>query len=251
MYWMVGNKQEKDNGGSGENVGGGRQTRMQSISLSKGNVPSRNYAKKEEEEHQIDEIIEQKGPDAVTVSIMETWRLDITKFMASSWFGAVYFNFFLALSVLSLFQYVAETYLDEGNTTDKKVLDIFSILELVWAALFAFDWSLSLFLADHRWEHFWSFFAMVDFATIIPIFVTFAFFPTRVEYFEIHTFTQIVNYVMYGASTLRILRALRVHRKLHLIKDEVQRFLYSMLLDVVTMILFGTFCIHAQFCQLY
>ena len=84
-----------------------------------------------------------------------------------------------------------------------------------------------------------SFFAMVDFATVIPIWVTYIFFPEKIDYTEIETFGDVVNYTMRGAATLRILRALRVHRKLNFIDDEVKRFLYSMLLSVITMILFG------------
>jgi hypothetical protein len=237
MYWMVGNKGGKEaESGSAENLG--RMTRMQSITAN-GLVPSRNYEKKNEKA--IDEVFEKKVPvnDTPSESVLETWRLDITKFMAQSVFGAIYFNLFIMLSVISLMQYIAETYMDEER--DRELLNVSSVLELILAALFGADWCLSLFLASHRWEHFFSFFAMVDLTTVIPIFVTSLFFNNKVEYHQIFTFLDILNYAMYAASTLRILRALRLHRKLFLIKDEVQRFLSGMLLSVVTMILFGKY----------
>lgn len=236
MYWMVGNKGGRTEGESGSGEHAGRKTRMQSISLGNGLVPSRNYEKKDDKH--IDEVFDKKVPsETPTESVFETWRLETTKFMAQSWFGAVYFNMFMVLSVISLLQYIAETYLDEES--DVEALNAFSIVELVLAALFGADWCLSLFLASHRWEHFWSFFALVDLATVIPIFVTSIFFNNRVNYYDIFTFWDVINYAMYAASTLRILRALRLHRKLFLVKDEVQRFLSGMLLSVVTMILFG------------
>jgi hypothetical protein len=80
---------------------------------------------------------------------------------------------------------------------------------------------------------------MVDFATIVPTALANLFFRKRVEYPDIQTFLDGVNYAVHGAYTLRILRALRVHKKLIYITDEVDRFLYSMLLSVITMVLFG------------
>jgi hypothetical protein len=82
---------------------------------------------------------------------------------------------------------------------------------------------------------------MVDFATIVPTILANVFFRNGIDYHDIHTFGDCVNYVVHGAYTLRILRALRIHRKLSYIADEVDRFLYSMLLSVVTMVLFGIF----------
>lgn len=36
----------------------------------------------------------------------------------------------------------------------KFALDIFSKIELFLAALFGFDWIIALFIADHKWLHF-------------------------------------------------------------------------------------------------
>lgn len=80
---------------------------------------------------------------------------------------------------------------------------------------------------------------MVDFATIVPTALANMFFRHSVDYHDIDSFADWMNYLIHGAYTLRILRALRLHRKMVYIPDEVDRFLYSMLLSVVTMVLFG------------
>jgi hypothetical protein len=80
----------------------------------------------------------------------------------------------------------------------------------------------------------------VDFTTVIPIWIVYFFFSdNKIQFHDVHTFTDCINYGMRGAYTLRILRALRVHRKLIHIDDEVERFLSQMALSIVTMILFG------------
>jgi hypothetical protein len=84
-----------------------------------------------------------------------------------------------------------------------------------------------------------SFFAMVDFATVIPIWLTYFLYPLEITIHEVVNFSTFANYVLHGAYTLRILRALRIHKKLMHIEDEVKRTLFNMLLTVLTMILFG------------
>lgn len=80
---------------------------------------------------------------------------------------------------------------------------------------------------------------MVDFATIVPTALANIFFRKGVDYYDINSLSDCVNYAVHGAYTLRILRALRLHRKMVYFSDEVERFLYSMLLSVITMVLFG------------
>lgn len=113
MYWLVGGS-KGDNTGSGDNIGGKRLTRLQSISVGPSTVPSRNYEKTKEKS--FDNVLETSGVmESAKISKLEEWRLDTQKFMASTSIGVVYFNFFVALSVASLFQYIVETYLDEEN----------------------------------------------------------------------------------------------------------------------------------------
>ena len=168
--------------------------------------------------------------------MMEIIRLKLKKLVATTFLGKLYVNMLLVLSVLSCGQYIYQTYLDEEK--DKDLLLVFSFVELFLAGLFAFDWCLWLFLADHRLEQFLSFFAMVDFATVVPIWLTFFVFTDAVDYESVETFTDGVNYFLRGMYTLRILRALRVHRKLIFIEDEVRKFLSQMALSIFTMILF-------------
>lgn len=80
---------------------------------------------------------------------------------------------------------------------------------------------------------------MVDIFTVLPIYITYQIYPEPVEYPDIATVSDAVNYFLYGAYTLRILRALRVYRKLNFLEDEVQRFLGQMAVSIITMILFG------------
>ena len=75
--------------------------------------------------------------------------------------------------------------------------------------------------------------------TVIPIWLTNFVFKESVTLYKIHNFTDFINFLMYGAHTLRILRSLRLRRKLLLIQDEVKRTLLNMLLTVLAMMLFG------------
>ena len=79
-------------------------------------------------------------------------RMSLKTFIMTSFVGRRYMNILLALSIFSCFQFIYQTYLDEDDETDKRILDFFGFLELLLAALFAFDWTLWLFLADHRLE---------------------------------------------------------------------------------------------------
>jgi hypothetical protein len=80
---------------------------------------------------------------------------------------------------------------------------------------------------------------MIDFATVIPIWITYYCFDNPVDVDEIKDAVDVLNYILHGAYTLRILRVLRVHKTLNLIEDEVHRFLWQLALSVITMILFG------------
>jgi hypothetical protein len=80
---------------------------------------------------------------------------------------------------------------------------------------------------------------MIDFATVIPIWITYYCFDNPIDVEEVTNFADALNYILHGAYTLRILRVLRVHKTLNLIEDEVHRFLWQLGLSVITMILFG------------
>jgi hypothetical protein len=84
--------------------------------------------------------------------LIEAIRLKTKKYLAASYLGKFYTNTLLVLSVLSCVQYIFQTYISGSQPNGKELLNIFSKLELFLAALFAFDWALMLFVADHRWE---------------------------------------------------------------------------------------------------
>lgn len=78
---------------------------------------------------------------------------------------------------------------------------------------------------------------MVDLLTIIPLSVTSNRSP--ILYSEVKSFDDALTYLMFGLNTTRILRALRIHRKLVTLTDEVKRSLGEMILTVFVMLMFS------------
>jgi len=78
---------------------------------------------------------------------------------------------------------------------------------------------------------------MVDLLTVIPIWVT----RTRepIAYPDVHTADEIFTYILFGLSTTRVLRALRLHRRFSQNVDEVKRTLTTMALIIVVMLMFN------------
>jgi hypothetical protein len=99
-----------------------------------------------------DNIKKKKEKEDSTDSFVQDVRLKLKKFIMTSFLGHRYMNILLGLSIFSCCQFIYQTYLDENNEMDKKILDFFGFLELILAGLFAFDWCLWLFLADDRVE---------------------------------------------------------------------------------------------------
>jgi hypothetical protein len=98
-------------------------------------------------------LIDEKTTQEVEkIPLIEVIRLKAKKYLAASYLGKFYTNTLLVLSVLSCLQYIFQTYISGANPEGRELLNIFSKLELFLAALFAFDWFLNLFVADHRWE---------------------------------------------------------------------------------------------------
>ena len=81
-----------------------------------------------------------------------------------------------------------------------------------------------------------SFYSMVDLFTVVPIFIVFGKDPPRLG--TIYTAEGWFYYALFGMSTTRILRALRVRRKLLQIEDAVDRYFGEMVLAITVMILF-------------
>jgi voltage-gated potassium channel Kch len=160
---------------------------------------------------------------------IELLRLKTKKFFAANIAGIFYNEALLYLSVFSTCQFVYSTY--EGES------DLLDSIEVALAVVFGFDWMLSLFLADHKMEFVTSFFSMVDLLTVVPIWVTRTRAP--ISFPDVHTADDVFTYVLFGLSTTRVLRALRLHRRLSENHDEVKRTLGTMALIIVSMLMFN------------
>lgn len=177
---------------------------------------------------------------------LELLRLRMKDFFHHHFVGGVYQMILLFLSVISVFQYIYGTYVDNYNSPRmNRVESIMSKMELVFAGVFGFDWCLNLFLADNRISHLTSFFSMIDLLTVIP---TFASYQQHCPRFH-HSMTaeEIIYYILCGMVTTRILRALRVRSRFLFIEDEVQQALANMGLNIAVMILYSKF-FHFCFC---
>lgn len=118
-------------------------------------------------------LIDEKSIEAEKTPLLEMLRLKTKKYLATSFLGKLYTNSLLVLSVLSCLQYILQTYVSGAEPEGRNILNIFSKLELCLAALFAFDWVLNLFLADHRWEQLIRFFFFLPFSSADMIQVSF------------------------------------------------------------------------------
>lgn len=160
---------------------------------------------------------------------IELFRLKSKKFFAHNFFGKSYIELLLYLSVFSTCQFVYGTYVYYSSVLNN--------LEVALSVVFGFDWALSFFLADHKIEFVTSFFSMVDLLTVIPIWVTRN--RTPIEFQYVHTADDVFTYILFGLSTTRVLRALRLHRRLDEQVDEVKRTLGTMALVIVSMLMFN------------
>jgi voltage-gated potassium channel len=192
-------------------------------------MKSTGTASKEEPEAPQNDIDEEDQQ-----SQLDAFRLRLKKFMTTSRFGMAYTDSLLVLSIFSSLQFVYQTYLSHDK--NEKELQFLVVVEKFIAGLFSFDWCLSFFMADHKSEFVNSFFSMVDLLTVVPIWITSGFQP--VAYDEINSLFDFVLYMLYLLNTTRILRALRLHKKIMLIEDEVDQATANMILSVLVMLLF-------------
>jgi len=78
-------------------------------------------------------------------SFAEILRLRIKIFVAYSIYGRIYEWFTTLLSMISCLLYIYQTYYAESK--------LLELVELGTTIIFTFDFLLSVFIADHRWEH--------------------------------------------------------------------------------------------------
>ncbi|KAJ1403484.1 hypothetical protein B484DRAFT_437383, partial [Ochromonadaceae sp. CCMP2298] len=118
-------------------------------------------------------ILEQVSHTGEEEDTLENWRVIAKNFFRTSTFGRYYVITLLFFSVVSGVEYIYESYLDPLEAGDRRTLDALDLMELCFAFLFAFDFALNWFLADHKLIFFSSFIPLVDLLSTIPIFVTY------------------------------------------------------------------------------
>jgi hypothetical protein len=94
------------------------------------------------------QIEEQASQDKT--SLTERIRLRTKRFLSSSVIGRSYTHLMLMLSVVSCLEFIYQTYLTTHLNFENVELAAFTIFEMVMSGMFAFDWLLSFFIADHK-----------------------------------------------------------------------------------------------------
>jgi len=134
--------------------------------------------------------------------------------MESSGVGVAWDILQILLSLIAMALYIVSTYQDEKPTW------IF-LLEVALTLVFTVDYCLRMYLAENKFDHFFSFFPMVDFMSIIP--------------FVIEEIYKSVSGVDNNGPTLqflrlarflrimRLLRIMKMYRIFRLAKTEVER----------------------------
>lgn len=164
----------------------------------------------------------------------------VKKFLTLSWFGKLYENVLLICSALSCIDCIYQTY--KLNDEHMSLSSGDKTLQLVFAIIFGFDWTLSFLLEDHKLLFITTFYSLVDLLSVVPIFLVYNQPMPNVDH--IHTFHEAAIYTLFACDNVRILRLLRVRSKFVNIDDAVMRCMMEMLLSILCMILFFTACIH-------
>ncbi len=93
------------------------------------------------------------GNDECNGDSIEFLRLGVKDFLQNSLVGQIYNHCLLLMSIFSCLQFLVHTYNDEyprssNNNVGNGVNG--DIVEFIIACIFAMDWALSLFIADHK-----------------------------------------------------------------------------------------------------
>lgn len=94
--------------------------------------------------------------------LLELARIYLKTLVHRSWYGAVYINLLIVLSIFSCMEFIAETYMARGSHQFRSL----EITEKMLAAVFTFDWFLFLFIVDHKFSHICSFYSIIDLLTV-------------------------------------------------------------------------------------
>jgi len=192
----------------------------------------------EAKEQELDKIGNASRDDDSVLDKIGKYRVMLKKFKETSTWGQTYDFILLGLSLFSPLQYIYGTYINASTSSGAEITTVFSLIELIIAAIFTWDWILCLFLADNTILFVTNFFSMVDLMTVVPIWVLYGHKDECMYYSQVKTFRDVLIYIVCGMSTTRVLRALRIRRRLILIEDEVQRCMSEIGLKIICMILF-------------
>ena len=182
---------------------------------------------------------DEEANNLVAQFTIEKLRMYVKKIFVTSRFGTIYDMALLILSFVSAAQLIFQTTLppeSEQSAYQKVLADSFTILEMILAVLFGFDWLLALFLAEVKSEFFLSFFSMVDLVTVIPIWFTHS---AALKYQdELYTNHDYFIYVLNALSNFRICRMFRLRKFIILMENAVERLLSEIILTGVVSLLF-------------
>jgi hypothetical protein len=99
----------------------------------------------------ITDTIDETEPEEKPKNFFETLRLKCKDFIYHTWFGQLYEQLMLFISVLSSFEYIYKTYINTAlNDTDGSQMEFLDKFDMFIAFVCAFDWLLNFFIADHR-----------------------------------------------------------------------------------------------------
>jgi hypothetical protein len=196
----------------------------------------------------IAESIEKISDDDEHKHFLENIRLSVKSFMNKTIIGKLYFEFMTVLNLLSCMEYIYTTYLHYAKPNHLVYIHFCRKIELYAAAIYCFDWAFNLFLADHRSMYLISSSSVIDILSIVSIYGTNkTICPHVSEHVLTYSFRQIVDFILCGLDTTRMLRALRIRNRFELIEDEVERFLTNMAFSIVMLILFSKLPLSSPF----
>ncbi|KAG9410006.1 hypothetical protein AC1031_018037 [Aphanomyces cochlioides] len=135
---------------------------------------------------------------------------------------------------LSLFWVGVYIYINVDGANPKLPREV-QILSHMLGVVFLFDYLLRLFASPLRTNHFWSFFPMVDFLSLVPMVIELGIGNDRLTQISKQTdsLRQVAS-MLQAAKTIRILRA---YRALKFIKSTVNRQMVATGLTVVCIII--------------
>jgi voltage-gated potassium channel len=145
------------------------------------------------------------------------------------------------LSVVSCTFYVLATY----------SIDVPVWLDLAITALFLLDYILRWYAAQSRWKYPFSFFAVVDFLTILPV-VLQTVVPLLIPSFALVGAPALIGlYFLRMVRVIRIVRILRVFKLVSFFNDEVNRLLVVFGLTVLSIVFISAGAIYTVEMELF